>query len=257
MEPVAGTSGSKRPEEDNAFINHLRKQGIALESLTAEELDALYTDYAGERALLGDQQMQAQLLRETPLPEGRSTGGIYAASNPLESLGALGSQAVGSVRNRQVQDAQKALNEKYKTGAAGYGKALASAVAGTPAGGPTTAPRPTMQATPTQGTTNGPAAGSAPPVQSQPTQTPPQVPAAGQQQPQIFRPGPMQSGMTPTRENPAWMAAAIRGMGGLPQTDPNLMSEQQRIAAERKREEQKRKEEIQRKTGFLSSFGGI
>lgn len=62
---------------------------------------------------LSDQEKakaQAQALRDTGIPEGRtSRGGVYTAANPMEHIAALGRQAAGIYKESTAKDKEKEL----------------------------------------------------------------------------------------------------------------------------------------------------
>jgi hypothetical protein len=253
-----------KAEEDFAFINYLRMQGIAVENLDTDELDALYEDYAGKRDLVASQQAQAQALLGTAAPEGRQAGNIYAASNPLETLGQLGSKFVGAKMNRKATADSEALNEKMALGQRAYARELAAAVARQGQEGgpetPTSAPDAAAAATTTAA---APPAGamSAPPaapVQSlqMASQTPPSAPAPTPGQPGMYirRPGPQRGGMAPgpqATSTPLYLSMALRSTSPYSPENTQLVDE-----VEQKR--RRKLEEVKRKTGFLNDmYGGF
>lgn len=71
---------------------------------------ALYAQLLGTQGDLREledldkQLAQAQALRDTAMPEGRSTGRIYTAANPLEHIGALMRVARGAKEEREIEE---------------------------------------------------------------------------------------------------------------------------------------------------------
>lgn len=66
-----------------------------------------FRDYAGEGAIIGDQQAQAEALRGTPIAQGIHTRNAgFVASNPLSHIARAGKEIMGRM------DAKKALQAK-------------------------------------------------------------------------------------------------------------------------------------------------
>lgn len=64
-----------------------------------------------QHGALQQQMKQADALRATPLPGGRtvSNGRVFVASNPLENVGALGQQLMGTIASKRLGEQQQGL----------------------------------------------------------------------------------------------------------------------------------------------------
>lgn len=71
-----------------------------------------FRDYAGEGSIIGDQQAQAQALRDTATPQGIQTGSAgFVAANPLSHLASGIQKGMGAYQAGQALDEKKALSE--------------------------------------------------------------------------------------------------------------------------------------------------
>jgi hypothetical protein len=63
-----------------------------LEAFTAEELAAMYEDYAGEEAAIAEQRNQADMIRQATTQNlgGTQAGNVFVADNPLETVAQIG-----------------------------------------------------------------------------------------------------------------------------------------------------------------------
>jgi hypothetical protein len=89
-----------------------------------DELSAMLGTY-GDQLEMTDQQAQAQALRAAPGPEGRSSGRVYTAANPLEVLGDIGMKYAAKRKDDRAGRLQKKIGrnvEKYGIGAFGAAK---------------------------------------------------------------------------------------------------------------------------------------
>lgn len=224
----------QNPEEDFDFLNFLMESGVDVSKLKPEQIDALYEDFAGKRDLIATQRLQAESLMGTDMPDGRQAGGIYVASNPLESVGALANQYVGARANRRLDRRAEELNNKMAMNQKTYAQLIAEAAAGRASQGAETPP-----ATP-------PAAATAPqaPVAPQgagpaisPQQVSEQVLGLPSQRPAQQ---PMYGLRTPPAvpdSTPSWLAASLRGMDPLdPRNSARVAEQQRKIKEERERE---------------------
>ena len=87
----------------------------------------------GQEEQAGDiqQQMaQAQSLIDTPIPEGRNSGRVYTAANPLEVIGAGIKQYKGYKQDKEEKKALKALREETKGSRSAFNKAIIDALSG-------------------------------------------------------------------------------------------------------------------------------
>lgn len=77
-----------------------------------EELAMLLGTYGDQMELssLEKQQGMADALRGAEVPEGRSSGRVYTAANPLEVLGTIGKQYAG----KRKQDRIDRLGKRYR-----------------------------------------------------------------------------------------------------------------------------------------------
>lgn len=91
--------------------------------LPPEVLEMLLGTYGDQLELggLDAQLLQAQALRDTPMPEGRSTGRVYTAANPLEHIGAGIKQFQGMRDARRIGDEQEELRRKIGEAVRTYG----------------------------------------------------------------------------------------------------------------------------------------
>lgn len=214
-----------------------RKIGIPWEMLTEEQKAAIYRDYAGETDVLLAEYEQAVQEQMTEMPEGREVGGIFRASSPLETLGAVAQRGVGMARQKKVEEGlgdlsrDKAMGSRAAGEAAAYERAqqmqMLSNMLKTQAGQDT--PQ-TGAAAPTAAPTPPPSA----PVPSAP-QTPPQAPP---------RP-PMASAGTPPAPAKTMMGALLRQVGpgteGRPAFDPDTFMQDYRPLTPEEEEERRRR----------------
>jgi hypothetical protein len=90
---------------------------------TQEELASLLGTY-GEQLELGSlegQRAQADALRGAQVPEGRSSGRVYTAANPLEVLGTIGQQYAGKRMNDRIERKGGKLRGKIGENVRQYG----------------------------------------------------------------------------------------------------------------------------------------
>lgn len=90
---------------------------------TQEELAALLGTYGDQLELgaLESQQAQADALRNQAGPEGRSSGRVYTAANPLEELGHIGQMYAGKRMNDRIQRKGAKLRGRIGEGVRQYG----------------------------------------------------------------------------------------------------------------------------------------
>jgi len=64
-----------------------------------------------QQGALQQQMKQAEALRATPLPGGRtvSNGRVFVASHPLENVAALGQQLMGTIGSKRLGEQQQGL----------------------------------------------------------------------------------------------------------------------------------------------------
>jgi hypothetical protein len=81
-----------------------------------EYTDNLYRSYVGENELANEELMTAETLRNSPRAEGRTTGGVYVAANPLEHIGDVYGdyQAKGMRDNARLQ--KEDMNKAQQAG---------------------------------------------------------------------------------------------------------------------------------------------
>lgn len=101
------------------------------------DIEAMLGTY-GEQLELGSlegQQAQADALRGAKVPEGRSSGRVYTAANPLEVLGTIGQQYAGKRMNDRIEKKGGKLRstigenvKKYGMGALGGGAKATTSV---------------------------------------------------------------------------------------------------------------------------------
>lgn len=230
----------KELEEDPLLKQWLLQNGIDPEKdFEPEEREAIYKDYQGARKQLDKQQSQADVLRNTAGPEGRMTGNVYTAANPLEFLGAAAKQGLGEYANRGIKKDNEKLNDQNALARQAYARELAKQVAG--AGGPQGAPPP-APAPQTAGGAPGaspatlsPSAGPAPvpkPMPAQPGQPPlgANVPMTGYPNQQ----GPMRNAAPYQKPPNPVVMAGLEGAMGSPRTPTEAM----RAEAIRKKKEE-------------------
>lgn len=85
------------------------------------DIEAMLGTY-GDQLQMTDQQAQAQALRAAPGPEGRSSGRVYTAANPLEVLGDIGMKYAAKRKDDRAGRLQKRIGrnvQKYGIGALG------------------------------------------------------------------------------------------------------------------------------------------
>lgn len=88
----------------------------------------------GQNEQAGDIQQQmgiADELRNTPMPEGRDSGRVYTAANPLEILGATIKQFKGQRDYRKETKELKKLRKQTGLSRAGFNEAIIAAMRGT------------------------------------------------------------------------------------------------------------------------------
>ena len=94
--------------------------GLKLDDLSDAELDEWLKqstqDYEGEAGVLAGQMSTAEALRDTATPEGRQTGRVYTAANPLEHIGRAANQYVGKQQVGSTQDALRKLGTDKQSG---------------------------------------------------------------------------------------------------------------------------------------------
>jgi len=90
---------------------------------TEEELSSLLGTYGDQLELgaLEKQQAQADALRGASVPEGRSSGRVYTAANPLEVLGTIGQQYAGKRMNDRIERKGGKLRGNIGEGVRQYG----------------------------------------------------------------------------------------------------------------------------------------
>lgn len=106
------------PEEERrmrmqvaAILGPKAGEVVTQSAVTPEMLQAAGQSTDGQRSAIARQARTAEALRSTATPEGRSAGGIYVASNPLEHLGAIGDKAWGRKVAREVRGQEGALDQ--------------------------------------------------------------------------------------------------------------------------------------------------
>ena len=106
------------PEEERrmrmqvaAILGPKAGEVVTQSAVTPEMLQAAGQSTDGQRSAIARQARTAEALRSTATPEGRSAGGIYVASNPLEHLGAIGDKAWGRKVAREVRGQEEALDQ--------------------------------------------------------------------------------------------------------------------------------------------------
>jgi len=77
--------------EDETDMNDIGMNDISMEDITPEQLELLKRlgIIPEELEALQAQLEQANLLRNAPGPEGRDSGRVYTAANPLEHIGSV------------------------------------------------------------------------------------------------------------------------------------------------------------------------
>jgi hypothetical protein len=83
---------------------------------------------SGKQELVGRQMAQADAMRGTKMPEGRQAGRLFVASNPLEVLGSVGSQAVGGYMGKQAEGNQAGLLKEQTGGRKAFMEQLINAL---------------------------------------------------------------------------------------------------------------------------------
>lgn len=156
------TEEEKRALENAAMVEY----GKSWEQLTEEEKQALYYDYEGRRATLGDEYVRANQRANQEVPQGIQAGNVYVASNPLAHIGHLMDKYKGNKRMDEITQERDRISGMYGTGAQAGGalsaNAMANAIRQQPAPN-AAAPAPQAPAQPPQ---------SAPAVPLQPNQVP-------------------------------------------------------------------------------------
>jgi hypothetical protein len=74
-----------------------------------------------ELGSLEGQQAQADALRSAQVPEGRSSGRVYTAANPLEVLGTIGQQYAGKRKADKIEKKGGKLRERIGANVKQYG----------------------------------------------------------------------------------------------------------------------------------------
>jgi len=191
--------------EDVEKLNQeaLRKFGKALDDLTEEELDALYTAYAAERDVLNADYLSAGE-QMNKLPQARQAGNVYSAPNALEYAASLANTYVGKKRQDQARAGLEGLAAKEAMGRRAGGQVAAGRTARLidAMRGPTPTPAAPAGATPPAGATAAPRTAPA--------------------QPQ--RPAQPQGGTTPQ----GMPSVAVQGAEGAMQPPPFILSPEER-----------------------------
>ena len=120
----------KKMLSDAAFMQFMLTKGIDPAKFSEEELTAIYADYEGQRKQLSEQKAYANTLRTADLGQGRSAGGIYRASSPLETLGGLAQRGVGELLAKNIRGQEKALSDQNALARQAYARELSGAVRG-------------------------------------------------------------------------------------------------------------------------------
>lgn len=91
---------------------------LSIQELSDEDLNRLIElgVIPEEQAQLAKQIQQAQMLQQQQGPQGRQTGGIYTAANPLEFVGAGLQQYAGIRKERQAQEKLDELRKQQIMG---------------------------------------------------------------------------------------------------------------------------------------------
>lgn len=84
----------------------------AWDAATDEQKAAMYFDYTGEELRNIRDVERAEALMDQEMPEGRETGGIYVAANPLEFAGKLANSYVGGKQRRDAVSKQEELSKQ-------------------------------------------------------------------------------------------------------------------------------------------------
>ncbi len=96
-------------------LDEEKLQGI-LASMSPEEqeqfLQRLYGNYNAEKEILNDQMSQAGALRDQAGPQGRQTGRVYNAANPLEHLAGFGNYVAGERGMATAQDKLRSMGDE-------------------------------------------------------------------------------------------------------------------------------------------------
>jgi len=98
-------------------LDEEKLKGI-LESMSPEEqetfLSSLHKNYATERGLLDEQMSQAGALRDQAGPQGRYTGRVYTAANPMEHIASTFGNIQGQKQSRSIQDQLRTLGQEER-----------------------------------------------------------------------------------------------------------------------------------------------
>lgn len=110
------------PIEEMIAVVAEAQTGIPWDQLTEEQKAAIYRDYEGEQEVLYAAYEQAVAEQETEMPEGREVGGIFRASNPLETLGAVAQRGVGYKRQQKAEEELAGLSADKAAGSRAAGE---------------------------------------------------------------------------------------------------------------------------------------
>lgn len=91
-----------------------------------QQLLGVYGDQM-EMGDLDEQLLRAQALRDTAMPEGRNSGRVYTAANPLEFVGAGIKQYRGAKKEQGVNAEREAVRKRIGEAVKQYGAGIPGA----------------------------------------------------------------------------------------------------------------------------------
>ena len=229
------------PTEEMIAVVAEAKTGIPWDQLTEEQKAAIYRDYEGEQEVLYAAYEQAVSEQETEMPEGREVGGIFRASNPLETLGAVAQRGVGYKRQQKAEEELAGLSADKAAGSRAAGEVgaynadrrmalMSEALRGNKEEAPAPAPAPA------------------------PTPAPPSVPA-DPQQPPMASATPYQAPQRPETMMSALLRQVGPGTEGGPAFDPETFMNDYRPTPLTPEEEEERKRRYGRGKSRYHMFG--
>lgn len=232
------------PTEEEMIAKVAEAQtGIPWDQLSEEQKAAIYRDYEGEQEVLYAAYEQAVAEQETEMPEGREVGGIFRASSPLETLGAVAQRGVGYKRQQKAEEGLSGLSEDKAMGSRAAGEVAAY----------NSERRMNMMSEMLRGNAEEPAAAPAPAPEVAPRPTTPEhqgPPMASAANGQMFNDGQRPETM---------MGALLRQVGpgteGKPAYDPDTFMNDYRPTPKTPEEEEERRRRFGRGNSRYHMFG--